>query len=95
MEENSQRLLEHVVDLLNKGEELSRNGAFVPFDSPEELERKAWLSQVLLFVENTLSAKHPFHKLALSYVAGGGFLGIQGMLALLLALRRELEAGMM
>lgn len=91
---DKETILSRINDLTGSGVNHFLNMPMVIPGTATAIEQQAWLAECLLVVDSALTAKHPFHKLATSYVAGGGQLGAQGMIALLVALRREIESGL-
>ena len=93
MLKDKEQFLMRIKSLIEVGGQFSEDNIVASFDSAWMLELQTWLAQADLVVEEALPTRHPFHRQAAAYLAGGGQLGARGMLSLLIALQREIELG--
>lgn len=91
---NKDQILIRINKLIEQGEKFSAGDFLLDFPNGERsVAAQTWLGQSVIVINVALPASHPFRKQAAAYFAGGGLLGVQGMLALLKGLALEIEAG--
>jgi len=94
---NKEKILERTETLIAEGQKFVDNAMFqfATAGSQEFQILQTWLGQVLLLINVALPSSHPFRKQAAYYFSGGGSLGAQGMMSLLMSLAIEIKAGTM
>lgn len=90
---NKDQIMGRIEKLVPCGEKLAEGAFLAMVGSPEFQRQQQWLGQGVLVINEALPSSHPFRRQAAAYLAGGGQLGIQGMLALLEGLGAEIKAG--
>ena len=91
---NKNQVLSRVEMLIKEGESFDLSEFVLdPAHNGQNLAVQTWLGQAVLVINVALPSAHPFRKQAAAYFAGGGMIGVDGMLALLRGLAREIKAG--
>lgn len=93
MKEKNEKILSRIEELLTDGHKFEQSVIFLQVGSPEFLEVQTWLNRAVLVIHSFLPTSHPFRRQSAAYMSGGGQLGVQGMMALLLSLKVEIGHG--
>ena len=91
---NKEQMLQRLEALINEGQYVLNDPLLVDVVGSEaHLRMQTWLGRAVLVINVALPAAHPFRRQAAYYLAGGGVLGVQGMMSLLVGLAEEMRAG--